>query len=93
MTKKDEQAQGSELSAGLGEDENLVECLWCGGSTPLETAVGACCWEDWKRQMDELAALIRMLVHQIRKTNPDNKTAANAVDYLKRKNLRGSILR
>jgi len=98
MTEKQNDQQGasavgSELSGGLSADEDLITCLWCGSSTPHETAVGACCWEEWKRQMDELATLVRMLVHQIRKTNPDNKTAAKAVDYLKRTNLQGSILR
>lgn len=46
-----------------------------------------------KKQVDELAMLIRMLVHSTRKTNPDNETAKKAMDYLTRHNLQGSPLR
>lgn len=83
----------SELSGGLGEAEDLITCLWCGSSTPHETAVGACCWEEWKRQVDDLAMMTRRFVHAIRKVDPDNKMARQAMDYLKRKNLQGSVLR
>lgn len=49
--------------------------------------------EDLESLVDELAMLIRMLVHSIRKTNPDNETARKAVDYLQRHDLQGLILR
>lgn len=44
-------------------------------------------------KVDELAALIRLLVHSLRKHSPDNETARKAVDYLKRNELQGSPLR
>lgn len=44
-------------------------------------------------QVGDLAMLIRMLVHSVHKANPDNETARKAMDYLKRHNLQGSILR
>jgi hypothetical protein len=45
------------------------------------------------RRVDDLAALVRLLVHNIRKFNIDNVPATRAVDYLKRHRLTGSILR
>jgi len=87
------QAAGSECSAGLGEDEELVECLWCGGSTPLQTAVGACCWEEWKQEIGDLSMMVRKLASSLRKAAPNNDLPDRAIDYLKRKNLQGSILR
>ena len=49
--------------------------------------------EGLEAQVDEMAMLIRMLVHSVRKTNPDNETARKAMDYLQCHNLQGSILR
>lgn len=43
--------------------------------------------------VDDLAMLVRQLVHSLRKHSPDNTTAARAVDYLKRHELQGSPLR
>lgn len=48
---------------------------------------------DQQFKLDELAMLTRMVVHAFRKVAPDNKTAAKAVDYLKRKGLQGNPLR
>lgn len=45
------------------------------------------------RRVDNLAALVRLLVHNIRKFDKDNVPATRAVDYLKRHMLTGSILR
>jgi hypothetical protein len=47
----------------------------------------------YKRQVDDLAMLVRGLVHDLQKLNPDSSRAKKAMDYLKRKNLTGSILR
>lgn len=44
-------------------------------------------------KVDDLAMLVRQLVHSLRKHSPDNTTAARAVDYLKRHELQGSPLR
>ena len=44
-------------------------------------------------QLGELAMLTRMLIRALRKVAPENKTAARAVDYLKRKGLTGNPLR
>lgn len=44
-------------------------------------------------EVDDLAALIRQLVHSLKKSSPDNALAARAVDYLQRKGLQGSPLR
>lgn len=51
------------------------------------------CVSTLRAQVDELAMLVRMLVHSVRRTNPDNETARKALDYLQRYNLQGSILR
>ena len=48
---------------------------------------------DQQFKLDELAMLTRMVVHAFRQVAPDNKTAAKAVDYLKRKGLAGNPLR
>ena len=87
------EALGSESSEGLCGDEGMVECLWCGGSTPLQTAVGACCWEEWKREIGDLSMLVRALASSLRKAAPGSDLPDRAIDYLKRKNLQGSILR
>ena len=43
--------------------------------------------------VDDLAAIIRQLVHSLRKAAPDHALPAKAVDYLVRKGLQGSPLR
>lgn len=43
--------------------------------------------------VDELATLIRMLVHALRKAAPGNALAERAMDYLKRHDLTGNVLR
>lgn len=43
--------------------------------------------------VDDLAMLVRLLVHSIRKHSPDNETARKAMDYLRRHELQGSPLR
>ena len=79
----------------LREDEEpeLCTCLWCQGSTPLETVVGECCWSEWKHQISDLSMLVKRFAHAIRRVDPDNEMAKQAADYLKRHNLQGSILR
>lgn len=49
--------------------------------------------EAFSRVVDELAALVRQLVHQLCKVAPDSDLPAKALDYLKRKCLQGSPLR
>lgn len=49
--------------------------------------------EAFSRVVDELAALVRQLVHQLGKVAPDSDLPAKALDYLKRKCLQGSPLR
>lgn len=41
----------------------------------------------------DLAMLVSRLVQQVRKHEPDNDVAEKAMDYLRRKDLTGSILR
>ncbi len=43
------------------ENDDLITCLWCQQSTPHETAVGACCWEGWKHEIDALRAELTRL--------------------------------
>lgn len=43
--------------------------------------------------VDDLSALVRQLVHRLRKAAPDNDLPEKALDYLKRKGLQGSPLR
>lgn len=45
------------------------------------------------RRVDDLSALVRLLVHNIRKFNIDNVPATRAMDYLKRHRFSGNILR
>jgi len=80
----------SESSAGLGEEGT---CLWCQGTMNLETAVGDCCWGEWKREIDDLSMLVRSLASSLRKVAPEHGLPDRAIDYLKRKGLQGSILR
>jgi hypothetical protein len=44
-------------------------------------------------KVDELATLVRMLVHAHRKAAPGNALCERAMDYLKRNDLAGSPLR
>jgi hypothetical protein len=44
-------------------------------------------------RVDDLAMLVRQLVHSLKKAKPDSNLAARAVDYLQRKSLAGSPLR
>lgn len=43
--------------------------------------------------VDDLAQLVKRLVHQLRKAAPDNELSEKALDYLKRKKLYESPLR
>jgi len=43
--------------------------------------------------VDDLSALVRQLVHRLRKAAPDSDLPEKAMDYLKRKSLQGSPLR
>jgi hypothetical protein len=45
------------------------------------------------RTVDELAMLVKQLVHSLRRAAPDNALADRAVDYLTRRGLQGSPLR
>jgi hypothetical protein len=46
-----------------------------------------------QKEVDDLAALLRQLVHALRNAPAVNDLAARAADYLKRKGLQGSPLR
>lgn len=43
--------------------------------------------------VEDLSALVRQLVHRLRKASPDNDLPEKALDYLRRKGLQGSPLR
>lgn len=67
-------------------EPDLVECLWCGGSTALNTAVGACCWEGWKREIDTLKAALTTaeaqrdaLAHELTNKFPRKEHHANRI--------------
>lgn len=52
--------------------------------------------EDYKeleKVVDDLSVLVRRLAHRLKKTDPNNKLHIQAVDYLARNNLTGSLLR
>lgn len=51
------------------------------------------CAEITESRTDDMAMLIKQLIHALNKASPGNKTAARALDYLQRKNLIGSPLR
>jgi hypothetical protein len=46
-----------------------------------------------RAEVDDLSALVRQLVHSLRKSAPGNELSEKALDYLKRKGLQGSPLR
>ena len=43
--------------------------------------------------LDDLAMIVRRLIHRLRKHEPDSPLARTATDYLRRKGLQGSPLR
>jgi hypothetical protein len=90
---KDETQTGSELSERLGDDETMgpEHHEFC--NMRLVGRDCDCGLDDLYRLVDDLAMVIRRFVHAIRKNDPDNEMAQQAMDYLKRKNLQGSILR
>ena len=45
------------------------------------------------QKVNDLASLVRILVHSLRKVNPNSSNIILVMDYLKRKGLTGSILR
>ena len=49
--------------------------------------------EAAEAKMDNLASLVRILVHSLRKVNPNSSNIIRAMDYLTRHRLTGSILR
>lgn len=49
--------------------------------------------EQLERERDDLAMLVRRLVRRVRKDKPEDTVASQAMDYLTRHNLQGSILR
>jgi len=48
---------------------------------------------EGEAKVDDLAALVRQLVHSLKKANPNSDLAARAQDYLRRKGLAGNPLR
>lgn len=46
-----------------------------------------------ERVADDLIALVQRLARALRKAAPDNYLSGKALDYLRRKNLQGSMLR
>ncbi|PKM46876.1 MAG: hypothetical protein CVV05_00225 [Gammaproteobacteria bacterium HGW-Gammaproteobacteria-1] len=46
-----------------------------------------------RHQMDDLVALVRKLVHSLKRAQPDSDIAKRAQDYLRRQGLEGSPLR
>ncbi len=49
--------------------------------------------QKWAGERQELAMLVKQLVSHLRRAAPDDALAAKAMDYLKRKELLGSVLR
>ena len=47
----------------------------------------------YRKQVDEMATLIRKLVRCVRKSQPDNDIAKRSMDYLERHGLNGTTLR
>jgi hypothetical protein len=82
---------------------------WNGPQQPLATPMDDGYWTPWHLAdqlksenealrkgtpcVDDLSALVRQLVHRLRKAAPDNDLPEKALDYLKRKGLQGSPLR
>lgn len=49
--------------------------------------------EALRRSVGDLAMLVRRLVHSLRKARPDSTLAAEALEYLQREGLCGSVTR
>lgn len=94
-------ARWSGIGSGSLNVGHTVYCSDCplprvGGCVQYETKNEAV--EHWNTRatdqtVDDCAALIRQLVHALRKASPTSDLASRAMDYLKRKGLQGSPLR
>jgi len=70
----------------MGPDE--LHDPYCGGCEMAQ--------EDYKeleKVVDELSVLVRRLAHRLKKIDNNNELSTQAVDYLARNNLTGSLLR
>jgi hypothetical protein len=52
-----------------------------------------CGFDKMERERDDLAALTRLLIRRVHKTDPTDETARKALDFLIRHDLQGSPLR
>lgn len=57
------------------------------------TSKEECDQEKRRPTIGDLAMLVARLVQQVRKHDPSNEVAEKAMDYLRRKDLAGSVLR
>jgi hypothetical protein len=62
-------------------------------AAPVELGQDAKAVGEEPAKVEDLAALVRQLVHSLRKAKPDSDLATRAVGYLKRKGLAGNPLR
>lgn len=69
----------------MGDDMHDPECLAC------ERAQQD--YAKLEREADDLVALVQRLARELRRVAPDHALPAKALDYLKRKGLKGSPLR
>jgi len=70
----------------MGPDE--LHDPYCGGCEMAQ--------EDYKeleKVVEDLSALVRRLARNLEKSNPNNELIEQAMDYLIRNNLAGSVLR
>lgn len=79
------EAQISRKATSRHTVQKTVEEIWNIRSQAPEKAL--------QRQVDDMALLIRRLVHSLNKSAPGHERAKAALDYLKRHGLQGSPLR
>jgi len=80
---------GSELNVELDINRLIVDIK----HLRIDNAQLQYALEQSETIVDDLAQLVKQLVHQLRKAAPGNELSEKAMDYLKRKGLLGSPLR
>ncbi len=90
-------AQSAPRADHAGEGAEMVarKCTRCEfiGHCDCEGTAAPSASAQQAEPVEELAMMVRLLVHALRKAAPANPLSARAVDYLERHGLQGSVLR
>lgn len=88
-TMKTVQVGGSELNVELDINRLIVDIK----HLRIDNAQLQYALEQSETIVDDLAQLVKRLVHSLRRDAPDNRLTDQAMDYLKNKQLLGSAFR